>query len=162
MDEFIEKEMIALAPRLLRFARSLTRSAADAEDLAQATFERAIRNLDQWEPGTRLDSWMYRLAQNHFRDHVRRDPTQRAKLARIAAEDALAEDGVATAQSAIQRNAVAAAMERLPSDQRVALLLVAAEGRSYAEGAEITGASVAAVTSRVGRARETLRMEVGR
>lgn len=154
--------MVALAPRLLRFARSLTRSDVNAEDLVQATFERAIRNLDQWEPGTRLDSWMYRIAQNQFLDQTRKDTTRRAKLALIADEGAPVEDGEATAYAALQSSALATAMARLPSEQKIALMLVAVESRSYAEVAEITGASVAAVTSRVARARETLRREVGR
>ncbi len=154
--------MVALAPRLLRFARSLTRSESDAEDILQATYERAIRNLDKWEPGTRLDSWMYRIAQNHFLDNARKAASGRTALALVANEDAPVEDGEATTQAAMQCNALAAAMDRLPSEQRVALLLVAVEGRSYAEVAEITDVSVAAVTSRVARAREALRQEVGR
>ena len=54
----IEKEIIALLPRLRRFALALTRSVPAADDLAQATVERAIVNLDKWQPGTRLDSWI--------------------------------------------------------------------------------------------------------
>ena len=154
--------MTALAPRLLRFARSLTASTADAEDLAQATFERAIANLDRWTPGTRLDSWMYRIAQNLSRSDYRNARTRRAKLALVADSAAKAEDGEATAIARLEHQAVADAMERLPAEQRAALLLVAAEGRSYQEVADITGASVAAVTSRVARAREALRQEFDR
>ena len=162
MDEFVEREMTALAPQLLRFARSLTGSAADAEDLVQGTYERAIRNLDQWEPGTRLDSWMYRIAHNLSRSEYRSRAMRNEKLALVANGVAAVEDGEATAHAALEHASVAAAMASLPEDQRTALLLVAAEGRTYAEVAVITSVSVAAVTSRVARARETLRREVGR
>ena len=62
----------------------------------------------------------------------------------------------------LEFSAVSAAIAQLPEDQRTALLLVAVEGRSYREVAEITGASVAAVTSRIARAREVLRGVVER
>ena len=62
----------------------------------------------------------------------------------------------------IEMTAVGAAIARLPGEQREALLLVAVEGLSYREAAEITGTSVAAVTSRIARAREALREVVER
>ena len=157
VDEFIEREMIALIPRLTRFARSLTRSESDAEDLVQATCERAIENLEKWEPGTRLDSWMYRIAHNLCRNTHRDAATRRRKLDLVAAGEPHAQDGEALALNRIEQRSVSAAIDDLPPDQRSALLLVAAEGRSYAEVAEITDCSVSAVTSRVARARDTLR-----
>ena len=85
MDEFVEKEMIALLPRLTRFARALTPSQDEADDLVQATCERAIANLDKWEPGTRLDSWMYRIAHNLRRNSFRNAATTDRKLQLVAA-----------------------------------------------------------------------------
>jgi RNA polymerase sigma-70 factor (ECF subfamily) len=64
--------------------------------------------------------------------------------------------------SRLEFSAVSVAIAQLPGEQREALLLVAVEGRSYREVAEITGASVAAVTSRIARAREALREVVER
>src|SRR5215469_14272219 len=66
--EDIRGQMVLLLPRLRRFAAALTGSIADGDDLVQDTVERALKNLHQWEPGTRLDSWMYRIAKNRFID----------------------------------------------------------------------------------------------
>src|SRR3546814_3188464 len=56
-----ERELLTLLPRLRRFARSLARDAADADDLCQVALERALKAKDQWQAGTRLDAWMYRI-----------------------------------------------------------------------------------------------------
>ena len=63
MDQFesFGDGLTALLPRLRRFAHTLSRNSADADDLTQATVERALRSEAQWEPGTRLDSWLYRI-----------------------------------------------------------------------------------------------------
>ena len=158
----IEKEIIALLPRLRRFALSLTRSVPAADDLVQATVERAITNLDKWQPGTRLDSWMYRIAHNLHRNEVRSQTIRGAKHGILQMDTERAVDGERAVVARLEFSVVSAAIARLPEDQRTALLLVAVEGRSYREVAEITGASVAAVTSRIARAREVLRGVVER
>ena len=135
----IEKEIIALLPRLRRFALALTRSVPAADDLAQATVERAIVNLDKWQPGTRLDSWMYRIAHNLHRNEVRNQATRGEKLGIIQTGAERAVDGERAAMARLEFSAVSAAIARLPGEQREALLLVAVEGRSYREVAEITG-----------------------
>ena len=56
--------MLALLPRLRRFARALARDAADADDLCQQAIEKALVARAQWQPGTRMDSWMYRIMRN--------------------------------------------------------------------------------------------------
>lgn len=157
MDPQIEKEIISLLPRLRRFALSLTRSAAAADDLAQATLERAIVNLDKWEPGTRLDSWLYRIAHNLFRNDRRNETSRGTKLEVVAYDIERTTDGEREAVARLEFKAVSAAIAQLPDEQREALLLVAVEGLSYREAAEVTGASVAALTSRIARAREALR-----
>ena len=162
MEAQIEKEIIALLPRLRRFALALTRSAPAADDLAQATVERAIANLDKWQPGTRLDSWMYRIAHNLHRNEVRNQSSRGEKLGIIQAESGQSVDGERAAVARLELAAVSAAIAQLPDEQREALLLIAVEGRSYQEVAEVTGASVAAVTSRIARAREALRAVVER
>jgi len=70
-DLSFEDELAALLPRLRRFAHALSRNAADADDLTQAAIERALRSRAQWEPGTRLDSWLYRIMRNLWIDTVR-------------------------------------------------------------------------------------------
>jgi len=66
-----EQDLLELLPRLRRFARSLTRNIDDADDLCQMALERALNKRDQWQAGTRLDSWMYRITRNIWIDTVR-------------------------------------------------------------------------------------------
>ncbi|MBW2096394.1 MAG: hypothetical protein JRI80_16075 [Deltaproteobacteria bacterium] len=56
-------QIVALLPRLRRFALSLTSNKEDADDLVQAACERALSRQHQWQPGTRLDSWLFRIIQ---------------------------------------------------------------------------------------------------
>ena len=64
MDAF-EEGLVALLPRLRRFAHGLSGNRAEADDLAQIAVERALKARSQWQPGTRLDSWLYRIARKH-------------------------------------------------------------------------------------------------
>ena len=66
-----ERDLLTLLPRLRRFARSLARDAADADDLCQLALERALKARAQWQPGTRMDAWMYRIVRNCWIDEVR-------------------------------------------------------------------------------------------
>ena len=149
--------MVALIPRLRRFALAMTRSDADADDLVQATCERAIANLDKWEPGTRLDSWMYRIAQNIHRNNLRQSVRQQGHLSVVQATADTHSDGEAAATAQLELADVAAVVDRLPEDQRTILLLVVVEGRRYRDVAEILDLPIGTVTSRLARARETLR-----
>lgn len=162
MDSQIEKEIIALLPRLRRFALSLTRAESAADDLAQATLERAIANIEKWQPGTRLDSWLYRIAHNLFRNEMRNTATRGEKHGIIERSGERHVDGEREALTRLEFRAVREAIAELPEEQRTALLLVAVEGCSYQEAARITGSTVAAVTSRIARARDTLRALVER
>src|SRR5438552_1383232 len=76
-----ERELVSLLPRLRRFAHTLSRSRTDADDLTQATLERALRSRTQWQAGTRLDSWAYRIMRNLWIDTAR----SRARRERIEA-----------------------------------------------------------------------------
>src|SRR2546430_17055483 len=69
--EALRLEIVALLPRLRRFARTITRHREDAADLAQGAVERALLRLDQWQPGTRLDSWMFMIMKNAWIAEVR-------------------------------------------------------------------------------------------
>ena len=63
--------MLALVPRLRRFAVGLSGNAADGDDLCQAAIERALVNRGKWQEGTRLDSWMYTMMRNIWIDEAR-------------------------------------------------------------------------------------------
>jgi len=157
LDEGIRKEMVAVLPQLRRFSYGLTGTVADGDDLVQATCERAIANLDKWEPGTRLDSWMFRIAQNLHRNSVRDRRSRALKLVDLGREMESSTDGRRHQEERSTLEAVRRFVTQLPDDQRTILLLVCVEGRSYKEAAEITGLPQGTVTSRLGRARAALR-----
>ena len=71
MAENVREELVALLPRLRRFAYSLSGSLDEADDLVQAACERALTRLHQYRPGTRLDSWMFRIIQTIWIDRRR-------------------------------------------------------------------------------------------
>ncbi len=154
----IRSQMTALLPRLRRFALSLTGNAPDADDLVQDTVEKALRNLHRWEEGTRLDSWMFRIAQNCWIDHTR---SKRVRSS-VPLEDhhGGASDGAADAEARLTFADTCAALATLPEEQRVVVSLVLVDGMAYREAAEILGVPIGTVTSRLARAREALAVRV--
>jgi RNA polymerase sigma-70 factor, ECF subfamily len=160
MDEALRRDLIAFLPRLRRFALGLTGSRAEGDDLVQATCERAIRYSDRWEPGTRLDAWLFRIARNLFLND-RRDSRRRGPHLPIDEHpESRVLDGERAAVSGIALDAVTAGLQRLPEEQRSALLLIAVEGLGYREAAEVLGVPIGTVTSRLARARIALRPEI--
>jgi RNA polymerase sigma-70 factor (ECF subfamily) len=153
----IRDQMVQLLPRLRRFATGLTGSVASGDDLVQDTVERALRNLHQWEPGTRLDSWMFRIAKNRFLD-IRRSQKRSGIAAMDVPEDAPAvvSDGARGTEAHLMLGGVVQALAGLPAEQREALLLVAIEGLSYRDAADILEIPIGTLTSRIARAREAL------
>ncbi len=85
-EDTLKTEMIRLLPKLRSFALRLCRNPDQADDLVQMTCERAIRSLDQFDPATRLDSWMFRILQNLYFNSVR-DTANRARLFDLAMLD---------------------------------------------------------------------------
>jgi len=156
----IRHQMVQLLPRLRRFAIALTGSAADGDDLVQDTVERALKNLHAWEPGTRLDSWMFRIAKNRFID-TRRSFKRGNTVAIDAAEDAAALDGERAIQAHLAFQDTAKALQALPVEQRQAVALVLVEGLSYREAADILEIPIGTLTSRIARAREALMAALG-
>jgi RNA polymerase sigma factor (sigma-70 family) len=154
-----EDELLDHLPRLRRFAHALARSAADADDLLQASVERALLKRGQWQPGTRLDSWMYRLMRNLWIDTVRTE-TRRGETF-VPPE---AGEGVGAAggqETAVELGKVAQAMRTLPPEQREAVALVVIEGFAYKEAAEILEIPMGTLTSRLVRGREALMARLG-
>jgi RNA polymerase sigma-70 factor (ECF subfamily) len=156
VDEALKRDMLELMPRLRRFACGLTGSLNEGDDLVQATYERAIRYADTWQPGTRLDSWMFRIARNVHLNELRSRRVRGEHLRAVAAEDEAdpREDRVAEAKLTLA--SVMAFLERLPEEQRTVLLLICVEGLSYKEAAETLDLPIGTVTSRLARARLTL------
>jgi len=110
-----EDQLAGLLPRLRRFAHALSRNSADADDLTQATIERALRSRGQWQPGTRLDSWSYRIMRNLWIDMTR---SQARRTAREAPEEEglnVGEDRRDAMDAAVDLHRIMDAMARLPS-----------------------------------------------
>lgn len=160
--EQIKAEMVQLLPRLRAFARSLTQNRAAADDLVQTTCEKALRNLDDFEVGTRLDSWLFRIMRNGFIDQTR--ACRRLEPIDGAPETALiGEDGRDTAHARLELQAVERAMAALPEDQRSVLMLVCVDGMRYREVAAALDIPEGTVMSRLSRARRalTVMLDVG-
>lgn len=156
-----DKDLVALLPRLRRFAHALSRTRADADDLTQATVERALRSQGQWQPGTRLDSWLCRIMRNLWIDTVRAR-SRRAKVEAPEAEAAqLGDDPRDAMAAAVDLGRMMAAMDRLPDEQREVVALILIEGFGYRETAEMLGVPIGTVSSRLVRGRTALLEMVG-
>lgn len=155
--------MIEALPKLRRFAHGLCQNAAMAEDVFQDACEKAIRSIDQWDPKTRLDSWMFKIVRNTFLDLVRTQQNRQRLLSENISADEEIFDGVRAQHSRMELDVVKEGLKTVPEDQRSALLLVTVEGYSYKEAAEILGIPMGTLTSRLSRAREHLKdvMEQG-
>src|SRR5215475_15831974 len=105
----VRQELVAMMPRLRRFARSLTRNADEADDLVQSALERALRNLDGWTPGTRLDAWMFRIMKNCWIDEIRSKTVRDRVLAPEEAGVTVGADGAQAMEQYLEAKAVYAA-----------------------------------------------------
>jgi RNA polymerase sigma-70 factor, ECF subfamily len=150
-------ELAGMRARLRRFAYGLAGSADEADDLVQAAYERALSRLDQWQAGTRLDSWMFRIIQSI---HINRFHARAVRQGTGATSDPdllMGQDGERDAMARLTLDAVRRQVWRLPEDQRAVLLLVVVEGLSYKEVAETLDVPIGTVTSRLARARMAIR-----
>ena len=148
--------LVALEPRLRRFAYGLTGSREESEDLVQSAYERALGRLGQWQAGTRLDSWMYRIVQTTWYNRLDSHAIRR----RHAVQSGHADPGYRgdlQIETHITLERVREQMLRLPEEQRAALLLIAVEGLSYKEASAVLDVPIGTVTSRLARARSSLR-----
>ena len=156
-----DDQLASLLPRLRRFAHSLSRDAADADDLTQATIERALKSRGQWQPGSRLDSWAYRIMRNLWIDTAR---ARSRKSAREAPEEEglnVGEDAREAMDASLDLQRVMAAMERLPDEQCEVVALILVEGFGYREVSEMLGLPIGTVSSRLVRGRTALLAMVG-
>jgi len=152
----LRQQIVSLIPRLRRFARGLCGNQADADDLVQVALEKALTRLHQFEPGSRLDSWLYRIVQNGFLDERRKLARREEGLEMDVLErlpDAAVPDDAARL---IQIRDADRALSALPSDQRALVVLVLVEGYSYKEAAEALRVPIGTVMSRLSRARKAL------
>jgi RNA polymerase sigma-70 factor (ECF subfamily) len=160
-SESFENGLTALLPRLRRFAHTLSRNPADADDLTQATIERGLRSQAQWEPGTRLDSWLYRIMRNLWIDTVRSRGRKEDLHAPVEQAEQIGEDPRPAIEASIDLQKAIAAMERLPDEQREVVGLILIEGFGYRECSEILRLPIGTVSSRLVRGRTALLQMMG-
>lgn len=155
LSEFQREVLLAELGGLRKFCLSLTGNTADADDLLQTTVEKVL------EKGMPEDAhaakWAYRICKNSWIDEIRsRDVRQKypRQAGELVLEEAPSAEHVASGERQVAR--VSAALDGLPEDQRLALTLVAVDGKTYAEAAEILEVPVGTIMSRIARARRSL------
>jgi RNA polymerase sigma-70 factor (ECF subfamily) len=159
-DKQIRDELVKLIPRLRQFALAMTGNRADGDDLAQETLERALRRLHQFQRDTRLDSWLFKIAQNAWIDQTRSRRSRSRVVEADPEADAPGVDGRTAVNAAITLSKALNALNDLPEEQRAVIVLVMVEGYSYREAGEILGVPEGTVTSRLSRARAALEIKV--
>jgi RNA polymerase sigma-70 factor, ECF subfamily len=158
MSEFhrlVESEI----PRLRRYARALTRDSNRADDLVQDTLVRGMAKAHLWQPGSDIRAWLFTIMHNQYVNGMRRARREHATVD----VDQVASTLVATSDptTARQLSELDRALGHLSKGQREVVLLVGLEGMSYAEAAKILRVPIGTVRSRLGRAREALRVLLG-
>ena len=146
-------------PGMLRLARRMLPSQAEAEDCVQDAFLKLWTHAARWKPGqARFETWLYRVTLNQCYDRLRRRPALGLEAAAGVSDGAPAADTVLEkADVAVE---VEAALQNLPDRQRAAILLCHYQERGNIEAAEILGVSVEALESLLARGRRTLRMKL--
>jgi RNA polymerase sigma-70 factor (ECF subfamily) len=140
-------------PSMRAFAISLTGNIDQADDLVQEAMVRGLGHIQQFQPGTNIQAWLFTILRNQFHTMYRRRWRE--------VEDA---DGSYAARlktypdqhSHLDYEDLCTALTKLHPDQREALLLVGAQGMSYEEAAQVTGVALGTIKSRVNRARSRL------
>lgn len=155
MSESFHDQLVATLPRLRRFARGLAGSVTQADDLVQSACERALARQHQFLEGTRFDSWMFRIVQTIWIDHLRSRDV-RKEDGEIEDDRIGSDEPVRRAEARMALEEVRRATTRLPAEQREALMLVTVDGLSYKEAAEIAQVPVGTIMSRLARARVAL------
>jgi RNA polymerase sigma factor (sigma-70 family) len=151
-----DEDLVAMLPRLRRLGRVLAGNPPDADDLVQVTVERALLRRAQWQAGTRLDSWMFRIMKNAWIDETRARSRRSAVLAPTEEGDRVGDDGAGDMAARLAAREVEQAMGRLPTDQRLAVALVLVDGLTYEEAAEVLEIPAGTLTSRLVRGRMAL------
>ena len=167
-QEFFEREVMQHLDALYRTALRMTRNQQDAEDLVQETSLRAYRFLDKFQPGTNLRAWLFKILTNTYINRYRKasneprvdsiDDTEEFALYNHLDTEAASRGGSVEAQ-VLDRFAEAdikKAIEALPPQYRMTVLLADVEGFSYNDIAEITNVKKGTVMSRLFRGRRLL------
>ncbi len=163
-----QEEALPLLDSLYAGALRMTRNPADAEDLVQETMMRAYRAFNRFEPGTNLKAWLFRILTNAYINTYRKKQREPLKVSQdeIAEFDLYRElknhdpEWTSTPETIVLDNLVDSdileAIDDLPEQFRLAVVLSDVEGFSYAEMAEIMEVPMGTVMSRLHRGRKAL------
>jgi RNA polymerase sigma-70 factor (ECF subfamily) len=155
----MKRELIALLPRLRRFARTLTRAEQEADDIVQESCLRALARADQWDPAQPLDRWVFRIARNLWISELRKRSV-RTGAGQVPAEESAELVALETGEARMLAADVRGLVAALPRELAVVLLTVSVEGYSYADAAELLGIPIGTVMSRIHRARKALGRQI--
>jgi RNA polymerase sigma-70 factor (ECF subfamily) len=147
-----ETEILVLLPKLRRYARSITRSDGESEDLLQDCVEKALINRRQMR-GSSIKSWLYRIMINLHLNALRSVASRRSVPMEEAADLAADQD----TDDVLERDCLVTALNTLPAEARAVLMLVVVEGYTYQEVAGVMDIPIGTVMSRLSRARGALR-----
>jgi RNA polymerase sigma-70 factor (ECF subfamily) len=149
-DPEFRRELISIIPNLRAFAASLSGSFDRADDLVQETLVKAWDKQHTFQPGTNLKAWLFTILRNEFYTQMRKKGREVQDVDGIHAMQLA---GHPEQHGHLDLQDFRRALERLPDDQREALILIGASGFSYEEAAEICKCAVGTIKSRVSRAR---------
>src|SRR5215203_5731418 len=149
----LRNDLLQSIPSMRAFAMSLTGNVDQADDLVQEAMVRGLAHINQFQPGTSIQAWLFTILRNQFHTAYRKrrrevedpDGGMAARLSVFPEQD-----------GHLDLEDLKGALTKLPFEQREALLLVAAQGFSYEEAAEICGTRIGTIKSRINRARAKL------
>lgn len=156
----LRRGITELLPRLRRFGAALTGSRDEGDDVVHAAIERALSKAEHWQTGTRLDSWMFKIMQNLWKDQVRKLKHDRKKQVLEFAGTEQTVDGRRVTETMLMLTKAKEQFSLLPDDQRAVLALVVIDGHSYQEAADQLEIPIGTLMSRLYRAREALRIMI--
>ncbi|MDI6027777.1 sigma-70 family RNA polymerase sigma factor [Corticibacterium sp. UT-5YL-CI-8] len=153
VSQGFKTDLLAAIPSLRAFAMSLAQNSDKADDLVQETLVKAWDKHESFQPGTNLKAWLFTILRNEFYSQMRKrgrevQDSDGAMTGRLAVHPAQ--------QGQLDLEDFRTALEKLPEDQREAIILIGASGFSYEEAAEICQCAVGTIKSRVSRARSRL------